>query len=859
MFRLVSSVADRLASLTLRRSDVLSLMGAALFFRFLLDRHVVQDKDRRRIIPSASKITDAFADAQNASATSAWLDNTFNGDLLPLSDVGSKSFFEEIGRRTGGRVFLHMCAIIRGDEPSGDENYQIPLGLHFGYFDFAHIPVGLLSQVYERFAWKWEHQNAKDTSVHYTPRSIAATLVDEAFSKLPNAAQARVLDPACGASVFLVLAFRRLYQERWKATRKRPDTKAIRDILENQLRGFDISDSAIKLAALSLYLTAIELDPKPAPPEKLKFQHLRDSVIFNFRRVDSDPDEGPVAGSLGAHVGHRFDGCFDLVLSNPPWTTLTKKDAALAQELNLTSKRIIGHRGGQEFADNYENPDFGPDLPFVWKATEWCKPGGRIAMALPARILLKQEPSPRHARETLFKLIEITAIINGMNLSDTPVWPQMGQPFMLLFARNQIPRDGHSFRLITPVFDDRLNQKGEMRIDFKSVQAVSVETIVEQPWILKTLGVGTPLDAEVINKMKSAKGRPLQLYWEQDLGLVSRNGYQPKENQIQRDASFMFGLPDLNSTHLFRFVVDAENLQPFKRPTLCRPRDRDTYRGPLTLMLLSPKSRREDGWALLSLNDIAYNQSFHGYSAAGHADAKSLARYLHLFVHSYVWMHYALLTSPKFGAERREIYKADLDECPVLPFGDLSAAQRERVLELSSRLEENEDSVFKDIDLFFGNLFGLTSEDLEVVKDTVDVAMPYSNSRVRACVAPQSQEYERFRKRIESILRPFFVVTGDEVKVELYKPLDTFLQSNSPFGVLVVSIQGAKPIAPEDCFRELILQLANETGTTQIIQRVQGGLVLALLNQYRYWTPSRARLLAAEIVREHLDVFEVET
>lgn len=74
--------------------------------------------------------------------------------------------------------------------------------------------------------------------------------------------------PACGASVFLVLAFRRLYQERWKKTKQRPDSKAIREILEKQIVGFDISESAIKLTALSLYLTAIELDPKPAPQSR---------------------------------------------------------------------------------------------------------------------------------------------------------------------------------------------------------------------------------------------------------------------------------------------------------------------------------------------------------------------------------------------------------------------------------------------------------------------------------------------------------------------------------------------------------------------------------------------------------------
>ena len=57
---------------------------------------------------------------------------------------------------------------------------------------------------------------------------------------------------------------------------------------------------------------------------------------------------------------------------------------------------------------------------------------------------------------------------------------------------------------------------------------------------------------------------------------------------------------------------------------------------------------------------------------------------------------------------------------------------------------------------------------MEVVRDTVEVAMPYRESRDRACNSPCSAEREQFRKRLESILRPFFRVTGDELQVELW-------------------------------------------------------------------------------------------
>jgi hypothetical protein len=854
MFKLVSSVADRLAALKLKRSDVLSLMGRALFFRFLKDRNVIQESDRCNIARKAECILDCFSNAENAASTSAWLDKTFNGDLLPLTDD-----FMEIGRRSDGRVFFHLSAIIKGDEPSGDENYQLPLGIpNFGQYDFAHIPVGLLSQVYERFAWKWEHQNAKETSVHYTPRNIAATMVDEAFNKLPNAYEARVLDPACGASVFLVLAFRRLYQERWKVTGERPDTKAIREILEKQLVGFDISDSAIKLGALSLYLTAIELDPKPVPPEKLKFHQLRNKVLFNFRREGIDPEEGAVAGSLGEHVGGRFDGQFDLVLSNPPWTSLKSKERPLAEEFNRLSRAVITRRADETVAAAYENPDFGPDLPFVWKATEWCKPGGRIAMALPARILLKQEDIPRRARETFLRLVEVNGIINGTNLSDTVVWPQMNQPFILLFARNQKPRAGHTLRLVTPQYDTSMNRNGEMRIDVKSVQNVEVEATFEQPWIWKALSLGTSLDVAVIQRLQKTDCPRLETYWEKDLGLSSVAGYMVKEGQTQRDASFLKDLPNLTNAAEGEFVVRAKELPHFKRETACRPRKRDNYRAPMLLAKQSPGTDRKNGWALLSLKDVAFNQNFYGYSAFGHPAGEQIVKYLLLFCHSVLWSHQALITAPVFGAERRVVYKTVFDDCPIFPFERLSAEQRQKVAKLSDRLIARDLTVFDEIDEFFGGLFGLDAKDMEVVRDTVEVAMPYMESRNRACNPPSQTERERFRKRLESILRPFFKVTSDDSQVELWKPDEAFLKNASPFGLLLISRRGTTLPPPDSLFRELLLKLADDTGSTRIIQQVDGGLVVALLNQYRYWTPSRARLLGAELVREHLDAIEVK-
>lgn len=847
MFELLMRNAEELTS-RVEPSDVISLFGRALFFRFLCDRQIVTKRNLHSVAPGARDLRSCFDNAEHAAATCRWLDKTFNGDFLPLTRRGSRTFFEDIGRHKP--VFEHLGAILHGADPAGP-HYQYRI---WQDLDFAHVPVGLLSQVYEKLCWQWDRENSKATSVHYTPRTIAATLVEEAFDGLRAAGAARVLDPACGAGIFLVLALRRLYRERWLAGGQRPDTREIRRLLNEQITGFDISEPALRLAALSLYLTAIELDPEPVPPSKLRFRELRDRVLFNHRPPQKR-QEGIVIGSLGSHVPKAFDGAFDIVLGNPPWTSLKKKESVLARELTEVSQAVVERCLGPEWAKQYANPDGVPDLPFVLRSTEWCRPDGRIAMVLPARLLLKQGRVPRQARETLLQMIEVNAIINGANLSDTNVWPKMGQPFMLFFARCRRPKPGHELRLITLVEDRRLNQRGEIRIDAKSARRIEVEATRADPWLWKALTIGTTLDLDVVRKVH-AKRITLGELW-RDCRLASGKGYRlSKEAPRQMNASFLRGLPNLNDTDLFRFEVHANLIEgSFTHSTAERVRKPEIYEPPLVLVKRSPGDDRQAGWAWLCSDKVAYSESFIGYSAAGHPEGLRLLRYLHLIVHSLLWQHHALVTSALFGAERRVFYKEDLDDFPVVSLAVLTRAQKDEVDRLSGRLVHEDLAVFDDIDRFVGRLYGLDDLDLEVVRDTLAVGLPYEASRTRACTPPTSDEREAFRKRLASVLAPLFGRLGRKARVRVVQDELTD-GASSPFGLIEIAAADTPLAVPSDLVERQVLPLAHETGATRVVLQVAGGLVVGLLNQYRFWTPSRARLLAAEIVRDHFGAFE---
>ena len=474
--------------------EVLSMAGRALFFRFLIDRRIVLENERDDICSAANELKDAFSTAEKAAQTSAWLDATFNGDFLPLIDESIPAdsrdareaaylrFFKRTEHLAGKRIFTHLHAILHGWSAVGD---TVQTELDWGDLDFAHIPVGVLSQVYESFSHRADPRTARDTSVHYTPRAIAGLMVEEAFAATKDKAGAKVLDSSCGAGIFLVLAFRRLVREQWRDG-ERPKTSVIQDILYKQVRGFDISESALRLAALALYITAIELNASPRPPQALKFpRNLRGEVLCRFGGAESQGKKAFPLGSLGPEVSPDFDKTFDIVIGNPPWTRLRddkdedgnaankKASKSATDELNKAftaiGRRVLTARGLDDLAKRFQNPDKNPDLPFLWRATEWAKDGGVIALAMPARLFGRTSGKGFEAWRAVLRSVEVTGLINGADLR----WsPRVGRHRRCRSAcsshATQSPAPEHRFHYAAPIYEPELNGRGRFRLDYEA-------------------------------------------------------------------------------------------------------------------------------------------------------------------------------------------------------------------------------------------------------------------------------------------------------------------------------------------------------------------------------------------------------
>ncbi len=840
---LMTNAGQELKTLGLTTDECIALTGRALFFRYLMGRRIIDETHLIKISPRANSLQTCFSDEASLAASNAWLDGTFNGDLLKLPTDDYPKYFKQLFQKFGSGVSRPLSAILGLDQPIAPGASQ--RRLNWGDLDFDHVPIGLLSETYEELMYHFDADARRATSVYYTPSHIAEYMVAEAFQGHSDGSHTRVLDPACGAGVFLVAAFRKLAELRFQETGQRPDRPVLREMLNSQLVGFDINGHARTLAALALYLTALELDPAPTPVEALTFEKLEGRVLIDVADPGSDPTViRPMAGSLGKHVSETYSAAFGLVIGNPPWTSLKTAYNAIDKTFTARCREIAEQRGLPSIAKAYKNPDRVPDLPFVWGAMEWAKPGGRIALALAGRWLFKMSTPGFAARKAIFQALAVTGILNGATIRQSKVWPNVDQPFCLLFADNRLPESADQFAFVSPDDDPCLSDKGRMRIDAHDAAPVSLELAAEQPDLLKTLYRGTSVDTAIIRRIRKKTNQAIGDFWIPGHGLCLGQGYQRTANR-SGDDTFLAGLPSLGvgySAH--PFVAEANSLLTYIPAGLWRPRDPTIYRAPLLLVRKGNRADRGRGRALVSDFDIAYTESYYGFSAAAHADGKFLTRYLLVLMHSQVFEYFTLMTSGEFGIEREALQVLDIKSFPIITPEKLSQTERALIEQSADGLVRNKPD-WKALDQAVQKIYGLGSLDAEAVADALATRSPFPKAKKLACAPVSSKSAESFCKRLQTELVSVLGANGHHVNVQMLAD-----HAHLPWKFIALSLDAhALPTTPPRNWIEHADDLAVSRIT--IIDAQRPLIVIGLLNRFRYWTQTQARLLASDILWEH--------
>ena len=355
-----------------------ALIGRSIFTQYLIDRRIVSP-ERLSQIAGYGEFPGVLQDRAATARLFDWLRDTFNGDMFP-------SGAQVPAARHLGRVRDFLTAT----EPDSGQRSLFP-------YRFDVIPVELISAIYEQFVHSGGAAG-KQADVHYTPLTAVSLVLDEVFAGLTGAET--VLDLTCGSGVFLVEALRRLVH--LQTGGGVPTRAAVRRTLHGQVYGVDRSPEAVSIAAFSLYLAALELDPDPRAADGVRFQPLVGRTLRAGDAFDVDPD------------GRKFD----LIVGNPPWSY--QGPAASAARWRRAAGSPRSPRGRS--------------LDFVRRALDFAHDRTRFGMIVSATPFFSRSATGLAAAQSLVEALGPVTLVNLAELSGW-LFPKADMPAMALLAR----------------------------------------------------------------------------------------------------------------------------------------------------------------------------------------------------------------------------------------------------------------------------------------------------------------------------------------------------------------------------------------------------------------------------------------
>ncbi len=364
------------------------LLLRSLFVLYLEDRKATDAGFYGKYKKDAGSYFDLLDDLGATYLLFAQLEDSFNGNLSPVTDVEKQQV------TSAHLQLLKECFWSRLTIDGQQKLFD------WRVFDFGAIPIELISAIYEEFLTEKEgEENQAKTGAFYTPRPLAEFILNKMLpypAKEDSRHQIKVLDPTCGSGIFLVESLNRLL-DRWEfAHGSPPDFETTKRIALDNIFGIDIQPEAIKVAAFSLYLAMLNrLDPKTLWLKK-KFPYL----ICDSKNLSPEKQGSNLFVQSSLDPGAFEQVEFDLVVGNPPFGRggLDKKVSTYLTVRDFPQETVIA---------------------FLSRAIDLC-PKGKIALVFAAKILFNKDRTYENFRRFLFEETYVEEVYNFAALRRLP-------------------------------------------------------------------------------------------------------------------------------------------------------------------------------------------------------------------------------------------------------------------------------------------------------------------------------------------------------------------------------------------------------------------------------------------------------
>lgn len=815
----------KLVTMGIRASLAQKLVGRCIFFQYLVHRQYVTGKELKERF-GAPELHQILQSLDGTYELFRWIRHTFNGDLFPLED-------EEAEREQLGQTAHRLQPLV---DFFGHFNVSDQQGRLFP-FRFEAIPVELISSIYEKFVYMADTDGEPRVGVHYTPTNLVDLVLDPVFEGLSSTAC--VLDPACGSGVFLVESLRRLV---WLRTREEAHTrKLVRDVLMKQVRGIDISPAALSVAAFSLYLALLELDPNPPRGidglDCLRFEKISDKVLFSTSTFN------PGLMERVKNSGLRNDGIFDAIVGNPPWThdpEAKEADRRLTKPSRAGVERQaenVERRSGTTYARmaGLPLPPRSTDWAFLWRARDFAHSQTRIALVMKATPFFSLERGAAQRRDRLLRGFPNVALVNLAELRLSGLFqgyegedgaPKTAAGPALIFFSNCLPVDRDTITAINLPWTPSFHRSGIFELPTDPSKGVPLKLIRNWPELLKAAIYGEERDLWFLERLRRNRNMTALADLVVELNLPMGQGYQPGSKY---SAEHLQGL-QLTSKN-FRALRVARDLPTFEARRAYRAYGRERYRAPLVLMPeggLTAALERGRYTAAFDDRDLIYNESFVGISFSG-SDSR-LARSLTAVMNSSLVAYQLALTGCTLGIKQTKVERVDLDIVYIPRLSDLEDEAINELLAIETKLTGvgNPIPVLAELDCLVARICGLHEDDCALLNDAVRRAQAIMfetpNDRARMDIAPRADEIKSYASRVCTTFNAY----ADEDDDLSLSPEDYFCSMND----LVVLRFALKPKGKMHPCVE-ISSLPGEGVITKIFAELFGGPELPYLKPLR--------------------------
>jgi len=880
------------------------LLGRIIFTCYLIEREIIGEQEFVEAgVKGVKNLHELFSQYKGIKARDilydlfAVLETHFNGSVF---DKTIKQECQKIDEEHIGilRRFLNVEEL-----PTGQQMFD------FWAYNFEVIPVETISSIYEEFLAAEDEEEQRKSGAYYTPKHLAEMVVDVAVDGWDLLGK-RILDPACGSGIFLVILFNRI-AEQWR--RENPGVhnmtraEALLEIIREKLCGVDTKETACRIACFSLYLAFLDqLNPR----EIHGLEEKRGQVLDNFLALK----ENNYANTKSPVIfeGNFFDEdlpvgkSFDLVIGNPPWVSRGRVSDAKALEwcLSKNNPYLVDAPVSKKDRERYFQPAKQIAHAFMWKSPVHLKAGGRACLVLPTKVLFNNKTDKFQAG--WFSTVSVDKVIQ---LSDWRkiLFENAICPAVIVRFGPQKPEYDYSVDYDVPKvnYDDpRRGVIGILPEDRKTIQLSEIQESASRKQISavwKKKFWGTKRDVLLIDRLLEMAclgnivGKP-----EKPKQFISGQGFQPylpeyyelvngKHGPIMgKNGKEKYGKPKpiwWPKKHLY---VDAKNksINLILTQQNCDKFGEYRFEKDFTELRRSPKKKIftppmvliNQGFSRKAFCDfsVLFRDTLQSISCAKEntQEDTNILMFLSAVLNTNLAEYCAFHISGNLGIERDHFY---LNEIELLPFPlpedtyDPSNSYKiiEQVAEQMNGLktsieknymaqEERTKAAIQNIEPLVYKYYGISEREQMLIEDTVKIfkpsMMPTSPSnRIKTIIEPTSDERKGYVELLCNILnswakRSKFRVSGKvEYSPDLGESIVSLWKSNKAEAVKQIQTSDELQAALKNIEQALPDQIGRFTYHRNL--KVFDGNKLYILKPLarRHWTKTAAINDADEI------------